>query len=661
LPGWDEIIRAKDIMDKNPKYHLLLLHSSVNADEQLKCFEPAPEGKVKIILSTNIAESGVTIDDIKGVVDVGRAKEKSFVMRKGRTNIGKHEMGQMSQLVTVYASRANCIQRRGRAGRTREGTCVRLYTKNHFDTVAEFQTPEMLRQPLDSLCLQILALGLGDPGVFLNKALEPPSVEAVEAAMHRLEDLGAVTPTRKLTPLGLKLSKLPVAPRVGKVILMGAMLRCLDSALTIASTVEVEVFNASRDVREATRIQKEHLSNGTQSDHIGSLNAYNMFTVKCAENGPIKELQDHINENGFFIPSLRVVSRYKKQFFEILAQSGFLGKQKTPKYQVFVDTSSYSDHAQNVGLVKAILVAGFFPNVAMYRGKRLMRNKFENLITPSTASVLHRTSPEEVKNPYFVYEEMVRSAAQGEGNAKVNVRGISAVSLWSILLMGASNSQVAYRDDMNLGLVDDWLVFRASFDNLDLLKRFKALLSKTIIKKLSFPEDDDNNALMDKVADIVRELVSIPTKPNNIAEVTWEEIGRIQEAKPWDVDRTLEFTLEAKNNEEEAKKEEAAKKAAAAAGGDTAKTDATKKSEEWGAGNDGENEDDDSTSSSSTSASTDSKDSAKKDEANEEPVAKKEEEPVEPPTPFVSKFKSTPMPPPPPPPPPNPGITQPIK
>ncbi|RNC30432.1 putative RNA editing associated helicase 2, partial [Trypanosoma cruzi] len=230
------------------------------SEEQMRCFLPPPEGKVKLILSTNIAESGVTIDDVAVVIDVGRAKEKSYIMQKGTTAVGRNEMGSMSQLVTVYASRANCVQRRGRVGRTRPGICIRLYSKKHFQTVHDFQTPEMLRTPLDALCLQILALDLGEPANFLQQAIEPPSTEHIEAAMRRLEELGATTSTRQLTPLGLRLARLPVAPKVGKMVIMGAILRCLDTALTIAAVTDTDVFNSARDQREAVRLHKEDLS-----------------------------------------------------------------------------------------------------------------------------------------------------------------------------------------------------------------------------------------------------------------------------------------------------------------------------------------------------------------------------------------------------------------
>eukprot|EP00744_Colponema_vietnamica_P008583 GILI01012234.1.p1 GENE.GILI01012234.1~~GILI01012234.1.p1 ORF type:complete len:1069 (+),score=227.39 GILI01012234.1:640-3846(+) len=535
LPGWDEIARCRDLLDKNPKYHLLLMHSSVNTEDQMQCFKPAPEGKTKIILSTNIAESGVTIDDIRGVVDVGRAKEKSYVIRRGHTKASKGDMGNLSQLVTVFASRANCIQRRGRAGRTRPGMCIRLYSKEHFETVADFQTPEMLRQPLDSLCLQILSLNLGDPSNFLNKALEPPSAEAIEVSMARLEALGATTTSRQLTHLGLSLSKLPVVPRIGKAILLGCIFKCLDSVLTVASTVEMDVFNTSRDTRDSARINRDHMSLNTQSDHLAAVNGFNSWAAKVAENPSPTDLMAFLTEHCLFVPSLRNISRYKRQFMDILADSGFVDK-RPPKYQVYVDESTNSEHAQDIGLVKTVIGAGLFPNIAMYRSKKILRSKHDNSIAVSTNSIVCRTPVEEIRNPFFCFEELMKTSDVGN---RIQVRGLTSVSLWGVLLLGATNAQLAYRDDLNLGLIDDWIVFRASFADLDLLKRFKAFLSKALVKKLTNPKDFDNNATMDIVRDILRDLVNAPLRPNNLVEESWEDIGVINRGRASMVDPTI--------------------------------------------------------------------------------------------------------------------------
>ena len=536
LPGWDEIMHAKDHLLSSKyasRYYIIVLHSTIKSELQLECFMPPPPGKTKVILSTNIAESGVTIDDVTAVIDAGRLKEKSFVMRYGRTSVGRHERGAVSQLVSIFASRANCIQRRGRAGRTRPGVCLRLFTRQHFQGLHEFQTPEMLRHPLDSLNLQILALGLGDPAEFLKRAPEPPPLDNINSAMMRLGALGAVNEDRQLTSLGQWLSRLPVVPRVGKMILIGATLKCLDSVLTVASCTNLDPFLSTRDVREAVRVNREDLARNSNSDHIATLNAYNTWATHRAVKTPA-ELRTLISSNTLNDQSLQVISKFKQQFFDVLAETGFLGS----KYQEvaaqheavppvsFVDTSSYSQDATNIGLVKAALSSGLYPNVALWRDHRLFRTKLDNAVHTSPNSVVHKIAAEDVTNPFFVYEEIVKAAT----DSRLLFRGASNVSMWAILLLGATNEHIMFREDLCLALIDEWIVLRITAPVLNMICHLKAKFNQSISRKFVAPDDADNNKVLNELQSILKQLVNLPTKPNNLVSVTWEDKGEISEA-----------------------------------------------------------------------------------------------------------------------------------
>eukprot|EP01052_Picozoa_sp_SAG31_P015913 SAG31_NODE_1036_length_10221_cov_170.602326_11_plen_185_part_00 len=125
--------------------------------------------------------------------------------------------------------------RRGRAGRVRPGNCFFLYTRERQSKLPDYQVPEMMRVPLDELCLQIKLLGLGEVATFLNKAIEPPPEVAVAEAIKGLQELQALDLREYLTPLGYHLASLPVNVRIGKMMLYGSIFRCLDPVLTIAA------------------------------------------------------------------------------------------------------------------------------------------------------------------------------------------------------------------------------------------------------------------------------------------------------------------------------------------------------------------------------------------------------------------------------------------
>ena len=201
---------------------ILPLHSSLSNAEQTAIFQKPPKGKRKIVLSTNIAETSITIDDVVFVVDAGRVKENRY-----------DDLNKMPTLAECWASKAATKQRRGRAGRVKPGYCWHLYSSHTNDRILDdYQLPEMLRVGLEDLVLQILVLDLGEPSKFLMKAVDPPTNLAISGALQLLESLGAaecewdehrtkiekddtegLAVSTSLTALGYHLATLPVHPR----------------------------------------------------------------------------------------------------------------------------------------------------------------------------------------------------------------------------------------------------------------------------------------------------------------------------------------------------------------------------------------------------------------------------------------------------------------
>ncbi|KAJ1491955.1 P-loop containing nucleoside triphosphate hydrolase protein, partial [Baffinella frigidus] len=220
-----------------------------------------------VVLATNIAETSITIDDIVFVIDTGKAKEKTYdfvnsndlAWTRATQEKTYDPVNKLASLLPAWVSKAAARQRRGRAGRA--GVCFHLYPTTAHAQMNEYQLPEILRTPLEELCLQIKALNLGNIRSllqlnrikalnlgkirpFLQRALEPPLELSVDNAISLLTSIGALTSDEQLTALGRHLAALPVDPRVGKMLLLGAVMQSLVGKMFLLGA-GMQVFSSS--------------------------------------------------------------------------------------------------------------------------------------------------------------------------------------------------------------------------------------------------------------------------------------------------------------------------------------------------------------------------------------------------------------------------------
>ncbi len=213
LPG-EKII--KDCVDKlyyspiGRKLHILPLYGRLAKEEQERVFEKAPEGKKKVVISTNIAETSVTISDITNVIDSGLAKINFY-----------NPHNYTSSLIETMVSRASCNQRKGRAGRTRPGTCYRLYPRYDFETRDEYTTEEIYRTDLSEVVLRMSELGITDFYTF--DFIANPGREGIIGAVETLNLLGALEEDNTLSPIGKMMVKFPLEPRISRIIVESVM------------------------------------------------------------------------------------------------------------------------------------------------------------------------------------------------------------------------------------------------------------------------------------------------------------------------------------------------------------------------------------------------------------------------------------------------------
>ena len=342
LTGEEEITLAKEMLynrtkglqDKIPNYIILQLYSNLPSEEQIKIFMNYPNQR-KIILSTNIAETSLTIDGIVYVIDCGFSKQICFNPRNG-----------LETLAIAPISKNSAIQRAGRAGRNQPGKCFRLYTAYSYKNELEDETiPEILRTNLITIVLLLKSIGIDD---LLNfDYIDIPPKEILIRALEQLYALGALNEEGILTEIGKNMSLFPMNPCLSKIIITSVEYKCLDQIITIVSmlTLGNNVFYKDKDdVKISNKLKEKFIISGT-GDHFTLLEVYNQWKDSDYSGLFCKEHYIHSK-------SLRKARNIKEQLINICKKIG-----------IDYDDESLSINNENtINNIKKCIITGFFYN-----------------------------------------------------------------------------------------------------------------------------------------------------------------------------------------------------------------------------------------------------------------------------------------------------------
>uniref|UniRef100_A0A673GW50 ATP-dependent RNA helicase TDRD9 n=1 Tax=Sinocyclocheilus rhinocerous TaxID=307959 RepID=A0A673GW50_9TELE len=350
LPGLAEIQYMKEALAKLVRKRLQVypLHSTVTLEEQNGVFLVPIPGYRKIILSTNIAESSVTVPDVKYVIDFCLVRQ--LVCDK-ETNY--------RCLRITWASKTSCNQRRGRAGRVSKGFCYRLVSRHFWEhEIPDFTIPEMLRSPLASTLLKVKLLDMGDPRSVLSTALTPPNLNDIERTVLQLKQIGALSVQSnsqrqfdgELTFLGRVLAHLPVDLQLGKLIVFGHVFGCLEECLIIAASLSLKSFFAMPSLQQLAGYRsKLSFAQNIPSDFIAFVNAF--------KRRP-KRNEDELEwgkENCIQIKRIREVA----ELFEDL-------KKRVSRFNMHISSSSnptdYTSLHKQRFILQVAIAGAFFPN-----------------------------------------------------------------------------------------------------------------------------------------------------------------------------------------------------------------------------------------------------------------------------------------------------------
>jgi len=348
----------------------------MQAKDQQRAFKPAPRGCRKVVLSTNIAETSVTIDGIVYVIDTGFVKLPSY-----------DPTANIAHLHVTPISKAQARQRAGRAGRNRRGKCYRLYTEEAFKSLHSRTVPEIQRTRLTTTVLQLKALGISDIVNF--PFLSSPPAALLEDALELLYACNALDRHGRLTtPIGEQLALLPIDPMLGRMLIASGELKCTEQALSIAAMLSVRsVFHIPRyHKNDAYRAHRELQMR--EGDHLTLLNVYNSFL----ENGKDPEW---CHEYHLKYAALRRANEIRRQLRRLVKRIGI------PIHELDEDSDESS-----VTLIKCIL-HGFFPHVAQLTNDGVyvtVRNG--QRLTPARGSVLYGAG-----HRWVMYNEVVETTA----------------------------------------------------------------------------------------------------------------------------------------------------------------------------------------------------------------------------------------------------------
>lgn len=537
LPGVGEIRQAIESIEKaaSRPVDVFPLHANLSPEDQRKVFKKPKSGCRKVVVSTNVAETSITIDDIVYVVDIGLVKETRYDAQSGLT-----------KLVETRCSKANARQRRGRAGRVRPGECFKLFTRGTEQyRMEDQQIPEMRRMSLENLILSVKALKGDTVPVqsYLLSAISPPSVDAIEQAVQLLNEMNVlVTEQQRLTALGKHLSLLPLDVRLGKLLILSCVFRCLRPMLTAAAILSCKpLFNAPFEKRQEASKARKQLNFGS-SDILTDVHAYHQWLSMRKSKSSNAEVRSWCDDHFISPSALRDIASTRQDLLANLIEMGLVSSQYKSE-QNGNALHSLDKNSEQINLQRALLLAALYPSVvriahpqakydkaiggAVEREAEAKQVRFfdsqNQRVFLHPSSILFDTN--KYSSDFLASFRRGASQSQNKGvsnGEKIYLRDATEVPMFALLLFGGhlrvhrkeggisiGNGKNATTDSDSAG----WIKLRASGRIVSLINQLRFLLDASLAQSFENPMNDvfgqstTNDSIESKVLNCLHQLL----------------------------------------------------------------------------------------------------------------------------------------------------------
>ncbi|KAH8392172.1 hypothetical protein KR215_002281 [Drosophila sulfurigaster] len=510
MPGYDKIAKLSTLLGKSQRWRNELiiqpLHSMLSTMDQQSVFRRPPAGKRKVIISTIIAETSVTIDDVVFVINTGRTKLSNY---DTETNI--------QTLEECWVTQANTQQRKGRAGRVQPGICYNLFSRAREQLMAEIPTPEILRSKLESIILSLKLLHIENPYVFLQTLINAPAQEAINNGVALLKRIEALDANGQLTPLGMHLAKMPIDPQMGKMILMSALFRCLDPITSAAAALSYKMpfytpMGQERRVDEA----KRQLSHNMRSDHLLVHNAIAGYRESRLEHRD----RDFCFNNFLSTMTLQQLERMKQQFADLLNNYKFLSSADCRH-------ESSNLNSDKIPLLRAIIGGGLYPNMAHLGKSRQIRNQVRAIHHMSTDDGrrvnFHPSSvnsgESSFDSSYFVYFQRQKSTA-------LYLLDATMVFPMALLIFGDGVESGVYDNTPYISVAKAYY-FKCNPETAAVVLKLRDCLARLLLKKAMYPAPIEENSDDHRLIKAIELLLSLDERMGDDYELSSDEIDDI--------------------------------------------------------------------------------------------------------------------------------------